>query len=442
MDLLLILKAKFNDFVMIRKWRFVSLLLVLVPHILLAQVNFSDYFINKTLRVDYLLNGTENTAEVILKQLKKEFNYGGSHVNLIDETDMGTYRYRLFDQASDELIFSRGFCPIFQEWQTTDEAKLRKGSFYQVAILPFPKKKSRFVIEERNWDGDFVEVYSTEIDPENYFIIEEQLPDYEVEKILTSGQPQKKVDVVILPEGYTADEMDKFVADAKRMTNALFETAPFDKHKKDFNFYAVKVPSVESGTDIPGEHIYKNTAFNSHFYTFDTPRYLTSQDMLSIHDAAAVVPYDHIYVLVNTNRYGGGGFYNFISLASADDILAEKVFIHEFGHGFAGLADEYYSSDVAYSEYYNLKVEPWEPNITTLVRFDSKWEDMVDKNTPQPTPRAGKYKNTVGVFEGGGYIDKGIYSPMMDCRMKSNEAKGFCPVCMAAIEQAIQWYCE
>ncbi|MGQ7868525.1 M64 family metallopeptidase [Sunxiuqinia sp. sy24] len=427
---------------MIRKWKLVSLLLMVFPQFLLAQPEFSDCFINKTLRIDYLLNGTDQTAEVIVKQLKKEPYYGGSHVNLVEPNPMGTYRYQLMDEASQEVIFSRGFSPIFQEWQTTGEAKRRKGSFYQVAIFPFPKKICRFIIEQRNWEGEFETVFSTEIDPKNYFILEEKVPEYAIEELSVQGSPQTKVDVVILPEGYTADEMDKFVADAKRMIKVLFEAEPFDGHQQDFNWYAVKVPSMESGTDVPGEHSYKNTAFNSHFYTFDTPRYLTTQDMLSIHDAASVVPYDHIYLLVNTARYGGGGFYNFLSITSVDDSLAEKVFIHEFGHGFAGLADEYYSSGVAYSDYYNLEVEPWEANITTLVDFKSKWADMIDEATPQPTPRTAKYNDVLGLFEGGGYSEKGIYSPVMDCRMKSNGPNDFCPVCQKSIEQVIQWHCK
>lgn len=427
---------------MIRKWRLISLLIVILPQISLSQANFSDYFINKVLRVDYLLTGNDSTVEVIFQQLKKEPHYGGSHTNLIDPYDLGTYRYQLFDAHSDQLIFSKGFCPIFQEWQTTKEAQTQTRSFYQVAILPFPKKLSRFVIEERNWEGQFVEVFNMEIDPKSYFILNESLPDYPIKKLLDNGSPEEKVDVVFLPEGYTEGEMDKFIADSKRMMNALFNAAPFSRHKKDFNFYAVQVVSEESGTDIPGEHIYRNTAFNSNFYTFDTPRYLTSKDMLSIHDAAALVPYDHVYVLVNTERYGGGGFYNFLSLTSVDDYLSETVFVHEFGHGFAGLADEYYSSDVAYSDYYNLKIEPWEPNITTMVNFDSKWADMVSQGTLVPTVRKAGNKKILGAFEGGGYLPKGIYSPMMDCRMKSNEAEEFCPVCQEAIEKAIEWHCK
>lgn len=427
---------------MIGKWQFLGILFVLLPCLIWGNKEFSNYFENHSLRVDYLLVGNHDKVEVVMHQQKKEKHYGGSHTKLIDEYDRGTYRYRLFDVASGSLIFSKGFCPLFQEWQSTEEASKKKGSFYQVAIFPFPKKKCEMVVEERGWNGKFVELFRTEIDPKDYFILDEQVPDYPVVKLMDNGKPRSKVDVAILPEGYQASEMKKFLADAQRMLDAMFKVSPFKEAKHDFNVYAVEVPSQESGTDVPGEGIYRNTAFNSTFYTFDTPRYLTSQDMLSIHDAAAAVPYDHVYVLVNTDRYGGGGFYNYLSLTSVDDVLAEKVFIHEFGHGLAGLADEYYSSDVAYADYYNLEVEPWEPNITTLVDFKSKWAELIDEATPQPTPRTNKYSKTVGLFEGGGYQSKGIYSPVMDCRMKSNEPDVFCPVCERAIQEVIEWHCD
>jgi hypothetical protein len=236
--------------------------------------------------------------------------------------------------------------------------------------------------------------------------------------------------------------MEKFREDAKRVTQYLFDEEPFKSEKEKFNVSAVLTPSPESGTDIPGEHIYKNTRFNSTFYTFDVSRYLTTSDMKNILDAAALVPYDQIYVLVNTERYGGGGFYNFVSVCTADNSLTKEVFVHEFGHGFAGLGDEYYTSDVAYEDFYNLKIEPWEPNITTLVNFGSKWKSMVKESVEIPTPRTAKYENTVGVYEGGGYMSKGIYSPFIDCQMKSNTAKGFCPVCAESIKKVIQFYSE
>lgn len=413
-----------------------------LPALLCAQENYTLFFKDSTLRIDYLLGGTDSTTEVFIQQMKKEPYYGGSKVNLVDKNDYGTFRYRIFDSQSGDLIFSKGFCSLFQEWQTTPEARFVTKSFYQVAILPFPAVKIRFTIDQKTRDGHYEQLLSREISPDNYFIVNEQAPAYEFEEVLKHGDPAHKVDLVFLPEGYRQDEMGKFRSDVARMTDILFAAEPFSRHKSDFNVYAVKVTSTESGTDIPGERIYRNTAFNSTFYTFDISRYLTTTDMKGIHDAAAVVPYDHICVLVNSDRYGGGGFYNFLTVSTVDNDQTPQVLVHEFGHAFAGLADEYYSSEVAYEEFYNLELEPWEPNITSLVNFDSKWKDMLDRKTPVPTSREDQYKNRLGVFEGGGYVDKGIFSPMMDCRMKSNTAEGFCPVCQRAILKAIEWHCR
>ena len=406
-------------------------------NVVFGQVKFSEFFENKILRVDYILAGDSRNVEIYLQELKKEGLYAGSKTNVTNSPDYGTYRYRLFDVESGALIFSKGFCPLFEEWQATDEANIMKKGFYQVAILPFPKNKVRFDIDSRDKSNNFSTVFSTEIDPENYFIREESIPVFDVVTIADNGNPSEKVDLVFLSEGYREEEMATFIADVNRMVDSLFSAFPFNQYKDAFNIYAVKVPSHDSGTDIPGERSYVNTAFNSSFYTFDVSRYLTSSDMKAIHDAASVVPYDHICVLVNSSRYGGGGFYNYLCLCTSNGAFSTEVFIHEFGHSFVGLADEYYTSDVAYESYYDLKTEPWEPNITTLVNFDKKWKHLIKSGTPVPTPRSSKYNNSVGVFEGGGYVAKGVYSPVDDCRMKRVES-AFCPVCSEAIVKIIK----
>ena len=417
-------------------------ILITFPFFGFAQINFDNYFIDKSLRFDFLLGGNNNTIVVYPKKIKQEPFWGGSKKNLIDIFNYGSYRYRVFDSRSDSLLFSKGFSTLFQEWQTTAEAKMHDKTFYQAAIFPFPKKKVRLEIEARQWSGTFKTIYKTEIDPKNYFILKEMPTPYKTVKIIENGESKNKVDVVILAEGYTTSEMEKFIADAKRVSGYLFNAEPFKTEKENFNVTAVLTPSVESGTDVPGEGIYKNTHFNSSFYTFDISRYLTVTDMKSVYDAAAATPYDFIYILVNTKRYGGGGFYNFVTVCTADNQLTKEVFVHEFGHGFAGLGDEYYTSEVAYEDFYNLEIEPWEPNLTTLVDFGSKWEEMVADSVPVPTPREEKYQNTVGAYEGGGYMSKGIYSPFIDCRMKSNKAKSFCPVCSEAIKKVIRFYSE
>lgn len=423
--------------------RFVWILLVTIcPLLVNAEVSFNKYFEARTLRVDFTLAGNNQRTEVFLEQMKKQGEWAGSHTHLIDHENYGNFRYQLKDPETGELLFSRGFSSLFQEWQTTPEAKKLDRSYYHVELMPFPKKKVQFVIEMRTWEGGFKELLNLTIDPKDYFIVDEKGPDYPVIPIMENGPHDKKVDVVFLAEGYQADEMGKFKDDIKRLTDYMFAMEPYKEHKNDFNLYAVLVPSAESGTDIPGKGIYKSTAFNSHFYTFDEARYLTSKDLKAMHDAAANAVFDQLFVLVNSDIYGGGGFYNYLTLTTVDNERSPQVFVHEFGHGFAGLADEYYTSSVAYDDFYNLKVEPWEPNITTLVDFERKWKSMIPEGIPQPTPRIAKYKDVVGLFEGGGYSAKGIYSPMMDCRMKTNEAPGFCPVCRKAIEKAIRFYCE
>jgi len=413
------------------------IIILLAPMSVWGTPVFDNYFTGDVLRFDYLLSGNQLTTKVLQCEIKKEKMWSGSHNALIDNLNFGTYRFKIYDDKSNELIFSKGFSPLFQEWQSTNEAKVIDKAFYQVIRFPFPKMNVRLKIEKRNYDGQFSEIYSTTINPENYFIIDENPMNIPIDKIRYSGEPTNKIDIAILAEGYTENEMDKFVADARRLTDSLFAVVPFSQMKSSFNVYALKTASLESGTDIPGEHIYRNTLYNSTFYTFDISRYLTTSDMKTIHDMAAVVPYDHLIILVNSSRYGGGGFYNFVTVCTSDHVLSPKVFVHEFGHGFGGLGDEYYTSEVAYNDYYNLKVEPWEPNLTTMVNFTSKWKGMIDVTTPVPTPRNGKYASVVGAFEGGGYITKGIFSPMENCRMKSNENGTFCPVCQKAIRDVI-----
>ncbi|MBN1820320.1 MAG: peptidase M64 [Prolixibacteraceae bacterium] len=418
----------------------IFLILFTLPLFLKAQIDYNQYFKNSTLRFDFLLGGNQKNVVVYPEQIKAEPHWAGTKTNLTDPFNYGSYRYRVFDSESDILIFSKGFCTLFQEWQTTAEAKTTNKTYYQAVFFPFPKNKVKLLIDARQWDGSFKEIFQTEIDPKDYFINREEPEKFEFEKIIDNGKPENKVDIAILAEGYTEYEMDDFIEDARRLINLLFEVTPFKEEKNSFNVYAVKTPSMESGTDIPGEHIYKNTAFNSSYYTFDLDRYLTTSDLKNIYEAAAEVPWDQIYILVNSERYGGGGVYNLITVCTSGHELSPKVFVHEFGHGFAGLADEYYSSAVAYEDFYNTEIEPWEPNLTTLVNFDSKWKNLVTDSIPVPTPRKNRYKNSVGVFEGGGYMEKGIYSPMMDCRMKSNETDDFCPACKNAIIKMIEYY--
>lgn len=404
---------------------------------------FDDSFLNKTLRIDYFLAGNSADEKVYFREMKEEPQYGGPHRNLTYLANTGTYRYCLYDSASNELLFAKGFSSLFQEWMKTAEAKSMSRAFPMVAVMPFPKKTVRFVIDKRSYEtGIFQTIFSMIIRPDNYFISHENIHRLRTEKLIDSGDPASHVDIAFLAEGYTETELPKFLEDARAMSEYFLSVDPYTSSRDKFNFYAVMSPSDESGVTIPGSDIYANTSVKSSFYTFNMDRYLTTFDTKDIYDIAANVPYDAIFVLVNSKRYGGGGFYNHYCEGTVDNQFSRLVAIHEFGHSFAGLADEYYDAEVTYSDFYNLKVEPWEPNITTNVDFASKWKSMVSPGVPLPTPREQRFVNVTGMFEGGGYALKGIYSPAMDCRMRSNEAEGFCPVCKEAIRRMIRYYCQ
>ncbi|MEI7895579.1 MAG: M64 family metallopeptidase [bacterium] len=406
-------------------------------------VSFDENFLPKTLRVDYLLAGDSRSEDVCFVQMMEEPLWGGPHKNLIDSFGYGTYRFSVYDSANKKLLYSKGYSTLYEEWRGTEEAKKMRRAYPMTAVMPFPKNTIRFVIEKRSFEtNEFVILFERFINPTDYFIIKESVHSYKYEKIKDSGEPENHVDVAFLAEGYTTLEMDKFRSDAKRMCKYFLSVEPYASDSNKFNFYAIESPSDESGVTIPGKDIYVNTNIHSSFYTFNMDRYLTTSDTKSVYDIAANVPYDVIFVLVNSKRYGGGGFYNHYGQSTVDHQLSNIVAVHEFGHEFAGLADEYYTSEITYSDYYNLKFEPPQPNITTNLNFDSKWKSMVAPGTPLPTPREDKNKGLIGLFEGGGYQAKGIYSPMMDCRMKSNEAPAFCPVCQDAIRRMIRYYTE
>jgi len=419
---------------------FITGMLILLSGFSFGQIVFDDYFEDKTLRIDYLMGGDAERQTVYLKEVKEEPFWGGSKTNLIDSFGFGTFKFKLKDVESGEVLYSKGFNSLFQEWQATAEAKVLQRAFYQVNVMPYPKKAVFFVLESRKWNGEMEQIFKYKIDPANYFIGKEKPKAIVSNRLMGEGDPATSVDVAFIAEGYTAQEMDKFRNDVKRIAGYIFDVPPFNKYQKNFNIYALESVSDDSGTDIPGEHIYKSTAVNTSFYTFDVARYLTTFDIKSLHDIAANVPYDQIFVLINTDRYGGGGFYNYYTSCSSDNELTYEVSSHEFGHGFVGLGDEYYSSSVAYEDFYNLEVEPWEPNLTTLVNFGKKWKGMLDEATPIPTPRTKEFVDKIGVFEGGGYVSKGVYSPYQDCKMKSNKMKHFCPVCENATEKMILFY--
>lgn len=405
------------------------------------NVDFATYFTDKALRVDFSHSGNLNESHYYLEQLKSEPYWGGTKTNLIDPFDYGEYKVMVYSKNG-TLIFTRGFTTLFQEWRTTEEAKTVSRSLYESIQIPYPKEPITFEIHTRQKDGTFIKMFSLNIDPKSYFINPELVNKYPTSEILNSGESSVKLDIVLLPEGYTAAEMDKYHRDAQRIMGYFLGCSPYKENKDNINFWTVDAPSAESGTDFPKNGIYKTTILNSSYSTFDVDRYLMTSDIKSVRDVAANVPYDQIIILANTDVYGGGGIYNFYAFTSVDNKFTDYVACHEFGHCLAGLADEYYTSEVGVQDYYDLNIEPYEPNITTLVNFEKKWKSMVTPGTPIPTPTIEKYVNSVGAFEGGGYVEKGVYRPMQDCTMKSIVYNKFCPVCTKAINDIIQYYCK
>jgi len=421
---------------------YLMLLAVLILSVSRSFAGFDDYFLNKTLRIDYYHTGNDSIDIYSLDELISEPYWGGSKVNLVDIFDYGEYKFLVYDDATNTLIYSRGYSTLFSEWQTTAEAKITTKSFSESVVMPFPKKKIRVEFYTRNRKGIFNKKFTYKVDPTNYFIKTERKYKYPTYDILNSGDPAVKVDIVIIPEGYTQDQMEQFKLDCKTFTDGFFKNKPYQENKEKFNVRCVLAPSQESGTDVPADKIWKNTLVNTNFYTFGTERYLMTMDDKMVRNVAANAPYDQIYILVNTDIYGGGAIYNYYAVCVSTNQYKDYIFAHEFGHAFAGLADEYYDSDVSYNDFYPKGVEPWEPNITTLVAFDKKWKDLVDKTTPIPTPFKEEYMKTVGAFEGGGYVAKGVYRPSYDCTMKSISVNNFCKVCTRSIEKMIKFYSE
>ncbi len=406
-----------------------------------AQIKFDDYFVDQTIRFDFFHTGNKTTETISFDKLVKEGEWSGPKKNLIDPFGYGNYFFKVFDVTSNNLIYSRGFSTLYQEWQTTEESKNTIRSFPGSIIMPFPKEKIRVEIYRRDRKNNFVKKFDYNIDPKNYSIVDERIRPYDNFKVHYSGDPSSKLDIVFIPEGYTKAEMEKFHKDCERFAGYLFDYSPYKENKDKINIWGIEAPSNESGTDIPAKNIWKQTLINSSFYTFDSERYLMTTDYQTVRDVAANAPYDQIFIMVNTSKYGGGAIYNFYSMTCVDNKAAKQVFVHEFAHGLAGLADEY-GNDNTYQDMYPTDVEPWEPNLTTLVNFDSKWKNLIEPGTPIPTPPEDKYKDKIGVFEGGGYVAKGVYRPTFNSIMNSFTSNEFNLVCKDVIQKIINYYSE
>ncbi|MBQ1582692.1 MAG: peptidase M64, partial [Prevotella sp.] len=332
------------------------------------------------------------------------------------------------------------FSTLFQEWLSYPEAQNVRKSFENVFLVPMPKDTVDVTLDLRNNRREVMASLTHQVVPTDILIRrigEKDVTPYET--IQEAKDSQHCIHVAYLAEGYQQDEMSTFIDDVHVAMEALFEHEPFKSLRDRFHIVAVKAPSQESGTSEPGRGIWKNTALHSHFDTFYSDRYLTTLHLKDMHDWLAGIPYEHIIVLVNSGRYGGGGIFNSYNLTTTHHAKYRPVVVHEFGHSFCGLGDEY-AYDIEEVPMYPKDIEPWEPNLTTLVDFPSKWQDLVDKKTPIPTPLTVQYKDKVGVYQGAGYNVKDVYRPCQDCRMRTNEHPVFCPVCQRALTRLIDFY--
>ena len=473
-----------------------------LPFALLLVVLFASATLAapQTMRLDYYHTGNSKQEVFSVDRIQIEpLPWPGDMNKTIDDSNLGKYFFEVRDQTTKRVLYSRGFASIFGEWETTDEATAMMRTFSESLRFPAPDEPVEIVLRKRDAKNSWRDIWTTRVDPKDMFIDRSKVPaPARLIAIQKMGDPATKVDFVILGDGYTAREQKKFAADARRLTEVLFSTSPFKEHRSDFNVWALCPPAAESGISRPSTGIYHDSPLGATYDAFGSERYVLTFDNHALRKVAQFAPYEFIEVLVNNRTYGGGGIFNLYSTVASDNAFANYVFVHEFGHHFAGLADEYYTSSVAYGPATE-RVEPWEPNATALLSTGSepgiagspgdlravlKWKDLVSADTPIPTPwdkenfetysreiqkrRAQlrkdkrpesemealfreelkheqamfakeKYAGRVGAFEGAIYEARGYYRPEVDCIMFSR-TDHFCAVCRRAIERIIKMY--
>ncbi len=452
-------------------------------------VPFDRLFTADTMRLDYFHTGGPTSGETIsLDRVVNDGPWAGSRTRLVDPTDLGKYRFEVRRKATVDLVYSRGFASVYGEWETTGEEKTVHRTFHESLRFPWPRESVTIALSKRQTDNTFSPIWTTEVDPQSRFVDRAPLARHAgtVWPVFVSGPPADKVDILVIGEGYTAAEMPKFHRDVRRLLPALFAEEPFKSRRGDFNVRALDLPSAESGVNRPNAGVFRRTPLSTEYNIFDSERYVLTLDNRALRDAASAAPYEFVEILVNDRTYGGGGIFNDQATASVDSAFSPYVFVHEFGHHFAALADEYYTSDVAYEAGAGPQPEPWEPNVTAVADpARVKWKDLVTPGTPIPTPwdKAGFEKHTieiqkrrreirarnapesemdalfreqlawdhkmlssmtysgrVGAFEGAAYQARGLYRPETDCIMFTRDPVGFCRVCRRAIERIIDLY--
>jgi hypothetical protein len=438
----------------------------------------------RTLRVDYFHGGTATEEQLSLDGLVLEGAWPGRLDRAIDDTNLGKYYFEVVERQTNRVVYSRGFASVFGEWQETPEAKEIRRQFHESLRFPAPAAPVRVSVKRRDAQNAFQELWSIVVDPANPAIDRSGPPaNVKVWAVMQNGAPRDKVDLLLMGDGYTAAEMEKWHKDARRLTETLFAASPFKERRNDFNVWAVDIAAEESGVARPSDSVFRRSPLRATYDAFGSERYVLTFDNKRVREAASAAPYEFIEIVVNDRKYGGGGIFNQYATVAADNAFTPYVFVHEFGHHFAGLADEYYTSDVAY-EAVTARPEPWEPNVTADPHA-AKWSALMAPGTPLPTPwqkdafeamekqiqarrrqiraehrpeqemealfreergketellGAGQYGHAVGAFEGAMYEGRGYYRPQADCIMFTRDEVGFCAACRRGIETIIDLY--
>lgn len=412
-----------------------------------TPISYSDYFHNNTMRYDFHHGGNSSDEYYTFDKVKREGSWAGSKTSLINPFEYGEQHFRIIDAESGKTIYKNNYCTLFNEWQTTEEAQKVHRSYPESLIFPEPKKDFIIEIYARNKRSKKMELkHVHKINVSDYNI----LPfnnGYKTVDLHIGGEIEHCLDIVLLPDGFTESEEEKFLSSCEMWCKSLFSYSPFKENTHRINIRAVWAPSQESGISEPGNGKWINSRLNSRFFTFGSERYQMIEDFQAVRDIASSAPYESIFILTNTDKYGGGGIYNFYGLGSAGDTgRTGEVYVHEFGHSLMGLGDEYVEIGNTVSALYPADKEPWEANLTTFVDFESKWKDMIGDSTPVPTPfeksmlKIPQEELVTGAYEGGGYLEKGVYRPTPQCMM--NQLRDFCPVCQKAIIEYLDYICR
>jgi len=408
--------------------KILTLIIVLTSVTAVAQ-DFDKHFCDSTLRLDYVFAGDRHKQAIYVDQLCKSAHWYGRRQHLGELPLAGNGDITVKVPGTDEVIYRHSFSTLFQEWLSTEESKTTAKSFENVFLVPYPKRAVNITVRIKDYHNAVMAELTHRVDPADILIkrIGDDGTRTPYETVMQAACPDKCIKIAYVAEGYTGDEMELFMKDVATANEAMFAHEPFKTMKDRFNVVAVKPVSEDSGTSVPRKGVWKQTALGSHFDTFYSDRYLTTLHLKRLHDVLAGLPYEHIIILVNTDTYGGGGIYNSYNLSYTRGEHFRPVVVHEFGHSFGGLADEYAYSDS--DPMYFADTEPWEPNITTRRDFTGKWQNLIDGGS-------------AGLYEGGGYLTHGVWRGSEDCRMRTNEHPVFCPVCRQALTKLIKFYTE